>query len=83
VDRFHLAGDVIDRVPSLGSRAAHAKQFIRDKLLDHKNYIRTHGEDMPEISNWRWGRAQPGERTPKRRQSGQRGIRKGPGKKIR
>jgi len=55
LDRFHLVGDVIDRVPSLGSRAAYAKQFIRDKLLDHKNYIHKHGEDMPEIRNWKWG----------------------------
>lgn len=54
LDRFHLAGDVIDRVPSLGSRAAYAKQFLRDKLVDHKNYIRQYGEDMPEIRNWKW-----------------------------
>jgi xylulose-5-phosphate/fructose-6-phosphate phosphoketolase len=55
LDRFHLIGDVIDRVPDLGSRAAYAKQFIRDKLIDHKNYINKHGEDMPEIRNWKWG----------------------------
>jgi xylulose-5-phosphate/fructose-6-phosphate phosphoketolase len=54
LDRFHLAEDVIDRVPSLGSRAAYAKQFLRDKLLDHKAYIVEHGEDMPEIRNWKW-----------------------------
>jgi len=54
LDRFHLAGDVIDRVPSLGSRAAYAKQHLRDKLLDHKAYIEEHGEDMPEIRNWKW-----------------------------
>ena len=54
LDRFHLVGDVIDRVPNLGSRAAYAKQFLRDRLLDHKSYIRKHGEDMPEIRNWRW-----------------------------
>ncbi len=54
LDRFHLAGDVIDRVPSLGSRAAYAKQMLRDKLLDHKVYIEKHGEDMPEILNWKW-----------------------------
>ena len=53
LDRFHLVGDVIDRVPSLGSRAAYAKQFLRDKLLDHKTYIDKHGEDMPEIRNWK------------------------------
>ncbi|HEY6019733.1 MAG TPA: hypothetical protein VIY48_07475, partial [Candidatus Paceibacterota bacterium] len=54
LDRFHLVGDVIDRVPGLGSRAAHAKQFLRDKLLDHKAYIEKHGQDMPEIRNWKW-----------------------------
>ena len=54
LDRFHLVGDVIDRVPSLGSRAAYAKQYLRDKLLDHKAYIDKHGEDMPEIRNWQW-----------------------------
>ena len=54
LDRFHLVGDVIDRVPSLGSRAAYTKQVLRDKLLDHKAYIHKHGEDMPEIRNWKW-----------------------------
>ncbi len=54
LDRFHLAKDVIDRVPKLGSRAAYARQFIRDKLLDHKNYIHRYGQDMPEIRNWKW-----------------------------
>jgi xylulose-5-phosphate/fructose-6-phosphate phosphoketolase len=54
LDRFHLAGDVIDRVPGLGSRAAYAKQYLRDKLLDHKAYIEKHGEDMPEIRYWKW-----------------------------
>jgi xylulose-5-phosphate/fructose-6-phosphate phosphoketolase len=60
LDRFHLVGDVIDRVPRLGSRAAYAKQFIRDKLLDHKNYVHLHGEDMPEIRNWKWSLAEAG-----------------------
>lgn len=54
LDRYHLVGDVIDRVPGLGSRAAYAKQFLRDKLLDHKAYIQKYGEDMPEILNWTW-----------------------------
>jgi len=60
LDRFHLVGDVIDRVPKLGSRAAYAKQFLRDKLLDHKAYINKHGEDMPEIRNWKWSLGKAG-----------------------
>ena len=62
LDRFHLAGDVIDRVPSLGSRAAYAKQFLRDRLLDHKKYIYQHGEDLPEIRNWKWSLVKGGKR---------------------
>jgi len=55
LDRFHLVSDVIDRVPHLAARAAYAKQAIRDRLLEHKQYITKHGEDMPEISGWKWG----------------------------
>ncbi len=54
LDRFHLVSDVIDRVPGLGSRAAYAKQFVRDKLLDHKRYVHEYGEDMPEVRDWKW-----------------------------
>jgi xylulose-5-phosphate/fructose-6-phosphate phosphoketolase len=65
IDRFHLMGDVIDRVPKLGARAAYAKQALRDKLIDHKQYIRQYGDDMPEVSGWRWGQAStaPGARS--------------------
>jgi xylulose-5-phosphate/fructose-6-phosphate phosphoketolase len=56
LDRFHLVADVIDRVPALGPIAAYAKQAIRDKLIEHKQYIAAHGEDLPEIRNWRWGK---------------------------
>ncbi len=55
LDRFHLAGDVIDRVPGLGAKAAYLKQAIRDKLIEQKQYISKHGEDMPEIREWKWG----------------------------
>lgn len=55
LDRFHLVNDVIDRVPQLGPRAAHVKQALRDKLIEHKRYIGENGEDMPEIRNWKWG----------------------------
>jgi xylulose-5-phosphate/fructose-6-phosphate phosphoketolase len=55
MDRFSLVNDVIDRVPMLAERAAYAKQAIRDKLYDHKAYIALHGDDMPDIRDWRWG----------------------------
>ena len=54
LDRFHLISDVIDRVPRLGYKAAHLKQFARDKLIEHKQYIHRYGQDMPEILNWKW-----------------------------
>ncbi|MBB2191705.1 phosphoketolase family protein [Gluconacetobacter azotocaptans] len=54
LDRFHLVSNVIDRVPGLATRAAYAKQAIRDKLVDHTRYIAEHGKDMPEIEEWRW-----------------------------
>jgi len=54
LDRFNLVNDVIDRLPGLGSKAAYTKQWLQNKLLDHKEYINIHGEDMPEILNWKW-----------------------------
>ena len=54
LDRFHLAADAIARLPRLEARAAHARQHLRDKLLEHREYICRHGEDLPEIRNWRW-----------------------------
>jgi xylulose-5-phosphate/fructose-6-phosphate phosphoketolase len=63
LDRFHLVGDVIDRVPKLGARAAYAKQAIRDKLIEHKQYIERFGDDMPDIANWAWGREASSART--------------------
>ncbi len=55
IDRFQLMADVVERVPALGSRVAYLKQFVRDRLIDHKQYIERHGEDMPEIRDWTWG----------------------------
>jgi len=63
LDRFHLVDDVIDRVPKLGARAAYAKQAIRNKLIEHKEYIARCGDDMPEIAGWRWGQAAAAGRT--------------------
>ncbi len=54
LDRFHLVMDVIDRSPELGANAAYAKQALIKKLIEHKKYIQEHGEDMPEIRNWKW-----------------------------
>ena len=54
MDRFHLVQDVIDRVPRLGAMAAYIRQEVRDKLIEHKHYIRQRGEDMPEVRQWQW-----------------------------
>ena len=59
LDRFHLVEDVIDRLPQLGSRAAYFKQAIHEKLIEHKEYIDKHGDDMPAISGWKWGAKEP------------------------
>ena len=49
LDRFHLVQDVVDRLPDLGSKGAYLKQQMQDKLIEHKQYIDKHGEDLPEI----------------------------------
>jgi len=54
LDRFHLVNDVIDRVPGLATHAAYTKQALRDKLIEHRQYITLHGEDMPEVRDWTW-----------------------------
>ena len=55
LDRFHLAEDVIDRLPRLAARAGYAKQAIHRVLLEHKQYIREHGRDLPVVRDWAWG----------------------------
>jgi len=54
LDRFSLADDAIDRVPHLKYVGAHVKQILHNKLIEHKHYIREHGDDMPEIRDWKW-----------------------------
>ena len=54
LDRFHLAGDVVDRVPRLQRVGGHFKQFLRNKLVEHRNYICEHGDDLPEVRDWKW-----------------------------
>ncbi len=55
IDRFHLVADVIALVPGLAARAAYVRQTIRDKLVEHQEFITRHGRDMPEVADWRWG----------------------------
>jgi xylulose-5-phosphate/fructose-6-phosphate phosphoketolase len=54
LDRFHLVMDVIDRVPGLGSQAAHVRQLMADSRVEARAYTRQYGEDAPEISAWTW-----------------------------
>ncbi len=54
LDRFHLVMDVIDRVPGLAERAAHVRQLMADERLRHRAYTREHGDDPPELTDWRW-----------------------------
>ncbi len=59
MDRFHLVQDVIERLPQLGAQAAYLKQSLQDKLIEHRAHIHEHGEDLPEIRNWRWPSTRP------------------------
>ncbi|MCO5935486.1 phosphoketolase, partial [Mucilaginibacter sp. RB4R14] len=54
MDRFHLVMDVIDRLPQTGTKGVYLKQLLADKLTEHKHYISVHGQDMPEVLNWKW-----------------------------
>src|SRR6202011_1104104 len=61
LDRFHLAGDVVDRLPQTGSAGVYLKQQMQNKLIEHKRYIRRFGQDMPEVRDWKWGAARKAE----------------------
>jgi len=54
IDRFHLVMDVIDRLPKLGSKGVYLKQQLKDKLIEHKQYVNEYGKDLPEVLNWKW-----------------------------
>jgi xylulose-5-phosphate/fructose-6-phosphate phosphoketolase len=62
LDRFNLVNDVIERVPKLGERAAYVQQAIREKLIEHRQYVARHGDDMPEVRNWKWQGGAPATR---------------------
>ena len=57
IDRFHLVMDTIDRLPQIGDKGLHLKRQLEHKLVQHRQHIRSYGEDMPEIRNWAWGSA--------------------------
>jgi xylulose-5-phosphate/fructose-6-phosphate phosphoketolase len=54
LDRFHLVADAVERVPRLAPIAAYIKQRVRDKLVEHREYIGQRGIDLPEVANWNW-----------------------------
>ena len=54
IDRFDLVIDTVKRLPQLGNRGAFLIQLMKDKLVEHRQYITAHGQDMPEIRDWRW-----------------------------
>ena len=55
LDRFYLVMDTIDRLPQTGDRGIYLKQQLKDKLIEHKQYIARQCQDLPEIRNWKWG----------------------------
>ena len=57
LDRFHLVMDTIDRLPQTGDKGRSLKTQLKAKLIEHKQYIDKHGQDLPEIRNWKWGKA--------------------------
>jgi xylulose-5-phosphate/fructose-6-phosphate phosphoketolase len=61
LDRFHLVMDTIDRLPQTGEKGIYLKQQLKDKLIEHKQYIDKNGEDLPEIRHWTWGATSAGQ----------------------
>jgi len=59
LDRFHLVMDTIDRLPQTGAKGTYLKQQLEDKLVEHAQYIRRNGQDLPEIRNWKWSALSP------------------------
>ncbi len=54
LDRFHLVMDSIDRLPQTGKKGVELQQQLKDRLVEHRRYINQHGQDMPEVRNWKW-----------------------------
>ena len=59
LDRFHLAMDAVDRLPQTGAAGVYLKQQLKEKLLEHRQYIEKYGQDLPEIRDWKWGQKEP------------------------
>jgi len=58
LDRFHLAMDAIDRLPQTGDAGVYLKQQLKDKLVEHRQYIDANGQDLPEVRNWKWSKTE-------------------------
>lgn len=54
LDRYHLVMDVVDRVPITGDKGIYLKRQLKDKLVEHRQYLNKNGQDIPEIRNWKW-----------------------------
>ena len=54
IDRYHLVMDALKYLPQLGDKRAFVNEWCKDKLIEHKEYIKEYGDDMPEVKNWVW-----------------------------
>jgi len=66
LDRFHLFMDALDRLPQLGARADYVRQKMQRKLVEHAQYVREHGDDLPEIRDWQWATPNPKRHAPQK-----------------